>query len=836
MIFRSTDPLRCLASLAFCSLLSTRAVGAVEPPRVLDADWQIQLVTAEPELVTPVACIFDDAGRLLVVECHTHFPPDDYAGPKEDRIYAFDDSDGDGVVDRKRLYFKGGNATMGLAKATDGWIVVATRRDVTRIRDSTGDGVADEQETLLSLDTAATYPHNGLAGVVVGPDWHLYVGQGENFGEAYALVGSDGSRQVGGGEGGNVFRCNLDGSKLERIATGFWNPFGLYFDPAGRLWSVGNDPDAMPPCRLMQILPGGDYGFQFRFGRAGTHPLQGWNGEFPGTLPMVAGTGEAPCAVIGHDKHLWVSSWGDNRIERYQLTPRGAGWTSKTEVLVQGDANFRPVGMAAASDGSVYVTDWVDRSYPVHGKGRLWRLSRQPTASANTATLPARNDAENAALQLLDDATMAHRIAALGDDDPVVRQSAAYGLVQSGQLSSVKFAELITPVQRVAFLTAIRWMELASPENLTLDARRGWVEMGLADPAPEVVLAAIRWATERGMKDQLPAIENLLVHVEVSPRLFAAVIASIAYLETGSAARGTRDPAIEEKLAEIATDTTRSPVIRALSIAMLPAEAEAPSDGELFNWIMQNDASPLVTESMRLLSARTTPMAAKQLLALAGDDQLSPQVRADAVAGLAKQFGDFESNLQRWALPDQPEPLRQEAVRMLTRSWSNPHRPGIDDLTAWDRLVGSGGDPAAGRRVFIRSTCIECHAHDGRGSKTGPDLSTLAGTMTSQRLIQSILHPSKEIGPMYVPWRILTVDGQVLTGLKIDASGVGNKLGFQAADGKRFEVALADIEQQDPIPTSIMPSGLETTMSIDELRDLIAFLSVPRRSAVLMPQ
>lgn len=96
--------------------------------------------------------------------------------------------------------------------------------------------------------------------------------------------------------------------------------------------------------------------------------------------------------------------------------------------------------------------------------------------------------------------------------------------------------------------------------------------------------------------------------------------------------------------------------------------------------------------------------------------------------------------------------------------------------------------------------------------------------MTSERLLESILHPSKEIGPRYVPWHVLTVSGQVLTGLKLDKSGVGNSLRFQGADGMVFDVPLTEIETQDPLAQSIMPTGLENTMSIDELRDLVAFL------------
>jgi putative heme-binding domain-containing protein len=90
--------------------------------------------------------------------------------------------------------------------------------------------------------------------------------------------------------------------------------------------------------------------------------------------------------------------------------------------------------------------------------------------------------------------------------------------------------------------------------------------------------------------------------------------------------------------------------------------------------------------------------------------------------------------------------------------------------------------------------------------------------------MESILQPSKEIGPLYVPWRVMTVDGRVLTGLKLDAPGVGQSLRFQGADGMVFDVPLADIDLQEPIEQSIMPTGLEETMSIQELRDLTAFL------------
>jgi putative membrane-bound dehydrogenase-like protein len=805
-------------------------------PDVLDPAWKIELVASEPKLVTPTGCCFDDAGRLLVVECHTHFAPEGYAGPKTDRIHLFDDSDGDGKLDRQRLFYEGGQATMGIVKLDEGWFAVSTRSNVVRIRDSNQDDVADEREVLITLKTPATYPHNGLTGLATSPDGWLYVGQGENLGEPYELIAADDSKQVGGGEGGNMFRCRFDGRELQRHATGFWNPFGITMDPAGRLWTVGNDPDASPPCRLLHVIRGGDYGFQFRFGRAGTHPLLAWNGELPGTLGMVAGTGEAPCAVIVHGEHLWVTSWGDNRIERYALKALGATWTSQTETVVQGDALFRPVGMANAPDGSIYFTDWVDRSYPVHQKGRLWRLSRKKSEDTNLASFPKLSESEQKCMRLLHDNSLDvdQRLAALSDDDPAIRQSAINGLVDTKQLDQLERDRLVEPLAKIGVLTAWRWRDLLDPQSLAASQRDEWLEWGLKDSDQQVNLAALRWATERRSQSQLPAIRKLLELNDLKPKLFSGVMASIAYLESGSASGGKRDPQIEKLLTEFASDEKRPAKLRAIALGRLPAESEQPTAEQMGQWLSADVDRTLAIAIVYLLTARANKPALDVLASLAANEELPDQTRADAIAGLARNVGEYAKVVNPLALPRQPEVIRTEAERVLRRSWqSSSPRPDRSDLDAWDKLVGSGGNVDAGRRVFFRTTCVNCHQHSGRGAKTGPDLTTVAGTsdqpgaMTSKRVLESILHPSKEVGPLYVAWRIVTTEGRVLTGLKLDAPGAGERIRFQGADGDPFEVGLEEIESQGPVETSIMPTGLEDAMSLEELRDLIAFLTVP---------
>src|SRR5262249_41631411 len=148
-----------------------------------------------------------------------------------------------------------------------------TRNEILRLRDTRGDGRADDSRRLVFLDTAGNYPHNGLSGLTFDGRGDLYFGLGENLDAPYKLIRSDGSTLTRGGEGGGIFWCTADGRKLRRVATGFWNPFGTCRDVFGRLFAVDNDPDAMPPCRLVQVVEGGDYGFQFRYGRSGRHPF-----------------------------------------------------------------------------------------------------------------------------------------------------------------------------------------------------------------------------------------------------------------------------------------------------------------------------------------------------------------------------------------------------------------------------------------------------------------------------------------------------------------------------------------------------------------------------------
>lgn len=135
-------------------------------------------------------------------------------------------------------------------------------------------------------------------------------------------------------------------------------------------------------------------------------------------------------------------------------------------------------------------------------------------------------------------------------------------------------------------------------------------------------------------------------------------------------------------------------------------------------------------------------------------------------------------------------------------------------------IRGANADPARGEVVFRRE-CQNCHKFNGQGRDIGPNLATIRNRAADEILLH-ILDPNREIGPNFVAYTVVTTSGRTQSGLvqSEDASRVVILL----ATGATEEFSRADIEELAPTNQSLMPVGLETRVTPDEMADLISFL------------
>lgn len=906
-------------------------------PKVNDDRLSLKLFAAEPDIVTPVGIAIDAKGRVLAIESNTHFRPAGYKGAEKDRILRFEDTNGDGKADRIDTYFEGTTHTMGMAFHPDGSLYVCTRMEVFTLRDDDNDGKADAPKTIIRHETEGNYPHNGLCGFAFDFRGNVYFGQGENLGAPYTIRGTDGKTHSGHGEGGNMYRCKPDGSGLEHISTGFWNPFAHCFDVYGRLFVVDNDPDSRPPCRLLHVVDDADFGYRFRNGRKGVHPFTAWNGEIPGTLPMVAGTGEAPSGMLAYESDnfpsdyrgtLLVTSWGDHRIEQYKLEPRGASFKSTMKPVVTGDENFRPVGINTAQDGSVYFTDWVDKSYPLHNKGRIWKLAakspkplrwgrggidpvfaptgadrdiwtsdkvelrmkleQDPAFRASFAAdllVTGKVDSSVAAVLLADPSEdiRAFVVESLpeGAFDPVkVAKNDKSPLVRANALRRVKSPDAI-PYLLTVFEDSDPYVLQAARTALQASAKRHHLLQLLSagdpkqrlqvlltlratgDAAGKSVLpkmlrdddalvrsAAVQWIAEDQLVDLKPQLLETIAKGASSRQLMVAYVTALAKLD--SAAKPGGEIAGDDYLAKILVDPNVALPVRKRALRMIKPEHPALTVDFLKKAIESGD--PLYQlEAVRALRDIRDPKRFDLLRSLV-QGKHPERVRAEAAVGmaaapdrgsLATAVGQESSkavrdetlrslrattldDAQQGALKQAAEKVTDtaELVRRVLAPGNVPAMPPSEDGDRWMKALEGPANAEAGERIFFHPNsagCYRCHTMDGRGGGVGPDLSNVGKAMSHQKLVESIVNPSKEVSPQFVTWMLALEDGTVVAAVLLGEGEHGVQT-YADATGKIFTVKPSDVAERNAVPTSIMPSDLSKALTMQELRDLIAYL------------
>lgn len=299
--------------------------------------------------------------------------------------------------------------------------------------------------------------------------------------------------------------------------------------------------------------------------------------------------------------------------------------------------------------------------------------------------------------------------------------------------------------------------------------------------------------------------------------------------------------AFRDELLKISQDRGRSTELRLLAVEALLRLERRLSD-ELSNFLFEvaeagkpSDQSTVI----RLLgSASLTPSQIDHVLTLIPTTSapqlrdLLPVFQRSLPAETAKQFLDVLAQSQAFqslsvvelseVVKRFPVPLHDQANELLQQL----KKLETDRLTKLDALVGNlgSGDADAGRDLFfgIKAKCGECHRIGDRGRRIGPDLSQIGANRSGADLLESMLFPSASIVRQYEPWVVLTTEGLVYHGLVVEESDT--EIHLQQASGEPKAILRADIEELRPATASIMPTGLEKTLTSGEMLDIVAWL------------
>jgi putative heme-binding domain-containing protein len=321
--------------------------------------------------------------------------------------------------------------------------------------------------------------------------------------------------------------------------------------------------------------------------------------------------------------------------------------------------------------------------------------------------------------------------------------------------------------------------------------------------------------------DPLLSITAIQAVVSAEEAAFAPTLASIAddkkrlTSERVAAMQGLvkfgrplSDAGFELLVGQLAADDapSRLTAARTLGGAMLTNEQLQTLAGKF------TDASPL--EAIPLLTAFERSDDAKL-----GETLVANLMKSRAVAALPS--ARIQELIAHY--PDETQKAAADLLKLVSTS-SGQQSQRLDELLASTEK----GDAKRGRDVFLsrQAACANCHRVGSDGGTVGPDLSTVGARRERRDLLEAIALPSASLARGYESYTLTTTAGKIHTGLIVRQTP--ETLVLRTPDQTEVRLPRSEIDEMQPSPLSIMPQGLDRTLSPEEFADLLAYLATLR--------
>jgi len=418
---------------------------------VVDEDFRVEIVAAEPLVVRPVFMRFDEAGRLWVVEMPGYMRDIDGTGENDPsgRIVVLEDRDGDGQMDHATPFLEGLVMPRTLALVQGGALVVEPP-NIWLARDHDGDLVADEKILVADDYGVAGNPEHSANGLLPALDNWMYSAK-------------------------SAVRYQLRGDELVAEPTMFRGQWGISQDDLGRLfYNYNASPLHADLLSAEYLVKADEVNLSVKRNVRGAmlvneslvedksvHPVRvtplvtlGASDLRPdGTLkqftaassPFIYRGDLFPSAMHGD---AFVADPIGNLIKWFDLSTAGLAMTAapalaEREVLASKDERFRPVFLESGPDGALYIADMytgiVEHKLYVTEYLRKQVLGREIGNFSPTGRIYrlVPKSSETTSHPRLDQATGSELVAALDSANGWTRDTAQRLLVQYQQTDQV---------------------------------------------------------------------------------------------------------------------------------------------------------------------------------------------------------------------------------------------------------------------------------------------------------------------------------------------------------------------------------------------------------------
>lgn len=686
------------------------------------------------------------------------------------------------------------------------------------------DGNLGKPELLFTTQGGVGHGRNDLA---VGPKGKIYSIHGDDV--QLLESANDYTRGVGelrlekSARAGHLLRFDPATGKLETLATGLRNPFGIAFHSDGEMFTYDADAEydmGTPwyrPTRVVHLTLGSDFGWRSVMGE--------WPPYYPdhpnnASASLDIGKGSPTAVMFGtrsnfprrYREALFILDWAYGRILAMHCLPHGASYLCEAETFLKG----RPLNVTDldfAPDGSMYLITGGRKTqsalYRIRftGERQAADLAKSDRSQDDRSAVEARQRRRELEALLEHEALAPGDLdqiwSSIGDADPRIRYAARIALER--QPVELWEERALREPDRLAALTALS--ALARTDDAAIHARvlRRLNEIDLTDATrTERQLAA--WLYRR----------CVIANAALEPQLAEAVRERLGKLYPD------RNYLVNEQLS--------------LALAHLGAEDFVEKTLRLLNAATEQRQQMHYLFVLRNVASGWTPPArenyfsalaqARHYVGGEGMPGFLDRIRNEALSAVPN---DVERSRLAALLERDPaaadEPM---APRPFVRKWT------VSEALAATHVLAGEPNLKRGFALFAAASCSKCHRVGSVGTLVGPDLTSVSSRFSRHDLLESIIEPSKSIAENYRSLQIVTQEGKRYVGRPVLGGDFRSQTLRLAVNPQRpFEVIEIDkrtIEQEQPSAVSWMPEGLLDSFTAEEIRDLLAFLEAGGRS------